>query len=104
MPDYTQLHYEMATWQLLAADHLKRNVPGLAHRNDTYNKLRVRAANRLRESLQVADLAAARNTALYSVMDEGELKRLLADSHKSAMALLELSGGIDLRREPTGIL
>ena len=94
----------MATWQLLAANHLKRHVPDLAGQKDLYNKLRVRAANRLRASLQVADLAAARNTALYSGMDEGELKRLLADCHKSAVALLEVSGSVELRREHEEVL
>ena len=94
----------MATWQLNAADHLKRSVQDLLTRGNTYTKLRTRAANRLRDSMKVADIVAARNTALYSIMNEKELKRLLADCHKSAMALLELTGSIDMRHEIAGQL
>ena len=54
--------------------------------------------------MKVADIVAARNTALYSIMNEKELKRLLADCHKSAMALLELTGSIDMRHEIVGQL
>ena len=54
------------------------------------------AATEFRRALQVADLAAARQHALYACLDGDALRKLLAACHASSMELLDLTGGLEM--------
>lgn len=96
-----EVHHATAVWLLEAA---KTSAAASAYAGSGGSSggggqvegLQRLAATEFRRALQVADLAAARQHALYACLDGDALRKLLAACHASSMELLDLTGGLEM--------
>jgi len=97
-----EVHHATAAWLLGAA---KTSAAASAYAGSSGSSssgggqvegLQRLAATEFRRALQVADLAAARQHALYACLDGDALRKLLAACHTSSMELLDLTGGLEM--------
>jgi uncharacterized membrane protein YgcG len=101
-----EVHHANATWLLAAANAAANAASGGSSSGSGSSggggggeeaaELRRAAASEFRAALQVADVAAARQHALYACLDGAALRQLLAACHSSAMQLLELTGSLEM--------